>query len=124
MRAGKLVLIVGPGAPQRLLAGALETRGFRALRAASAEEGIRLALDVRPDVVLTELYVPDERGLCVAEILKHDARTAGIPVVVWTARTFPEDRERATRAAADVFLPKPAGIAELLRVVEALAGGA
>jgi DNA-binding response OmpR family regulator len=116
----KLVLIVGLGETPRLLAGVLETRGFRALRAASGEEGIRLALHVQPDLVVTELYVPDERGLCVAEILKRDTRTAGIAVVVWTARTFPEDRERATRAAADAFLPKPADIAELLRTVEAL----
>ena len=81
-----LVLIVDDNARNRKLAGdVLRVAGFRTLEAATAAEGIAMASEHLPDVVLMDLRLPDADGTEAVRTLRAQPRTSRIPVVAVTA---------------------------------------
>ena len=87
-----LVLIVDDNAKNLKLArDVLLAAGFRTLQAATAAEGIALANEHLPDVVLLDLRLPDMDGADVARRLANGARTAAIPVVAFSSLAFDDD---------------------------------
>lgn len=86
MLAGPLVLIVDDNDRNRKLArDVLRMAGFRTLEAATAAEGIALASEQVPDVILMDLRLPDLDGGGAARMLRAGPRTSRIPVVAVTA---------------------------------------
>lgn len=86
MQAVPLVLIVDDNDRNRKLArDVLRLAGFRLLEAATAAEGIALASENLPDVILMDLRLPDLDGSEAVRLLRADPRTSGIPVVAVTA---------------------------------------
>lgn len=85
----------------------LEHFGYCVLLAGDGGEGIRLAGEKRPDLILLDIDIPVLDGLAVARHLKADPATAGIPLVALTAHSQPEDREQARVAGFDGYLAKP-----------------
>lgn len=94
--------------------------GFRVRAATTPEDGVRLALTDRPDIVLTELFSRTDDGWWILEALRHDPATAGIPIIALTAHAMADDRRRA--ALADVFLPKPCDLPRIVTEAERLCG--
>jgi two-component system cell cycle response regulator DivK len=81
-----LVLIVDDSARNRKLASdVLRAAGFRTLEAVTGAEGIALASEHLPDVILMDLRLPDLDGTEAARMLRADPRTSGIPVLAVTA---------------------------------------
>ncbi len=80
---------------------------FRTHRALNGEEGISKAFDLVPDVILTDVMMPGKDGFEVCRVLKADARTSHVPVIVLTAITDLEEKIRGLYEGADDFLPKP-----------------
>ena len=81
-----LVLIVDDSARNRKLAGdVLRVAGFRVLEAGTAADGIALAAEHLPDVILMDLRLPDLDGAGAARTLRAQARTSPIPIVALTA---------------------------------------
>jgi two-component system, cell cycle response regulator DivK len=70
---------------RKLARDVLGATGFLTLEAATAAEGIALATEHLPDVILLDLRLPDMDGAAAARILKDDARTAAIPLVAMSA---------------------------------------
>ena len=106
-----LVLIVDDNARNRKLAGdVLRAAGLRTVEAASGGEGIALAAEQLPDVILLDLELPDMQGTDVARELRERARTARIPVVALSARRFDGDRNRLLAAHFAGYLEKPIDI--------------
>jgi two-component system cell cycle response regulator DivK len=86
MSALPLVLIVDDNDRNRKLArDVLRMAGIRTLEAATATEGIAIASEHLPDVILMDLRLPDLDGTGAARLLRADPRTARIPVVAMTA---------------------------------------
>ena len=78
-----------------LVSAVLGPQGYRVLQAPGGEEGVRIAVQERPALVIVDLLMPGTDGFDVVEQLRGDPRTADIPVVVLTAKTIGEaDRER------------------------------
>ena len=86
----------------------LEHYGFRVRIAKDGSEGVRLASEERPDLILLDIDIPVLDGFEVARQLKAAEATSRIPIVALTAHTTPEDRDRATAAGFDGYLAKPA----------------
>jgi len=108
-----LVLIVDDNARNRKLAGdVLRAAGLRTVEAASGGEGIALAAERLPDVILLDLELPDMQGTDVARELRDGARTARIPVVALSARRFDGDRNRLLAAHFAGNLEKPIDVGE------------
>ena len=113
MSEGPLVLIVDDEERNRKLArDVLQFSGFRTLEAGTAEDGLSLVAEQRPDLVLMDIRLPGMSGIDAVTLLKRDAGTASIPVVALTASTMRGDRERFLAAGFDGYLEKPIAIKE------------
>jgi CheY-like chemotaxis protein len=84
----------------------LRAHGHRMLEAANGRDGLSLARDERPDLILVDHHMPDMDGLAVVEALKSDAGTRGIPVVAFTSGTAAQ-ANKLIRAGCIGFIPKP-----------------
>lgn len=85
----------------------LEAAGYIVLRANAAEEGLQLARESRPDLVLMDVSLPGMDGLEATAALKKDPATARIPVVALTAHAMKGDEEKAMSAGCAGYLTKP-----------------
>lgn len=95
----------------------LDHHGFRVIQAVTGLEGLRLARQERPDVIVLDISIPELNGWEVSKRLKADESTAGIPVVIVTAHASPGDRQRARRLGCAGFLTKPCDPARILEFV-------
>ncbi|RMF28194.1 MAG: response regulator, partial [Chloroflexi bacterium] len=105
-----------------LLEQVLQERGFTVLAAYRGEEGLALAREHQPDLILLDLKIPGLDGYTTLTRLKEDPTTREIPVVVMTASlTEPErHREKVLALGASHFLTKPFAIEMLLEEIERL----
>ena len=109
----ELILIVDDNENNRKLArDVLEFAGFRTLEAAGGAEGLSLAVEHRPDLVLMDIRMPDMNGTEAVRKLKQDKRTAAIHVVALTSSTMKGDRERFLADGFDGYLEKPIRVRE------------
>ena len=107
------VLVVDDNADdRRIYAALLEHYGFRALTATDGLEGIRVALDELPDLIIMDLMMPGISGLYAVEVLKSMEETRDIPVVAISHYDWREDEVKS--AGSDSYLPKPFGSQALL----------
>jgi len=119
-----LVLIVDDNVDAReMYAIYLEHAGFRALEADDGETAIEIARRERPAVILMDATMPRMDGWEAARLLKSDAATRDIPLIMLTAHAFEEHKQRAADAGADAFLAKPVLPDELaMEIRKVLAG--
>ena len=126
--AGELILIVEDNEKNRkLVRDVLQVKGYRTVETESAEEGIRLAQETSPALVLMDLQLPGMNGIEALGRLRADERTKGIPVIAVTASAMTQNREQIMAAGFDGYQTKPISVREFLETVrQALArrGGA
>ena len=109
-----LVLIVDDNDRNRKLAGdVLRSAGFRTIEAATAAEGIALASEHRPDVILMDLRLPDLDGAEAVRMLRAEPRTSHIPVVAVTALPLDFSEDWLLDAGFAGYVVKPIDIDEL-----------
>ena len=96
----------------------LEVEGHRVSVAATGAEGLRLARELRPDLLVLDLMLPDLDGYRVLETLRDEGHE--LPVLILTARQEERDKVRGFRLGADDYVTKPFGLDELLARVGAL----
>jgi PAS domain S-box-containing protein len=97
----------------------LEPR-FRVIEAVDGQEGLAVARLRLPDLVISDVMMPGMDGYELCRILKTDAETDFIPVILLTARATREDRMTGLKKQADVYLTKPFEVEELLTHVDNL----
>jgi two-component system, cell cycle response regulator DivK len=106
--ANELILIVDDNEQNlRLARKVLQFAGFRTLEAAGGVEGLSLAVEHRPDLILLDIRMPDMKGTEVLQELREDERTTAIPVIAFTSSTMRGDRERFLADGFDGYLEKP-----------------
>jgi two-component system phosphate regulon response regulator PhoB len=98
----------------------LKLAGHEVLDATHGQEGLNLAREHKPDLVLLDLMLPDVTGTEVCRALKDDAGTRGIPVVILTARGEEIDRVVGFELGADDYVTKPFSVRELLLRIRAV----
>ena len=105
-----------------LIAAVLRQTGAVPFVAANAHDGVGMAAQVRPDVLVCDLAMPDKDGLVVVREIKSWAAEAGVilPALALSAYARPEDRDRALAAGFDLYLAKPVDPSELVRAVARL----
>jgi len=100
------------------LAMNFSVRGYRVLLAADGEEGMRLAFDSRPELIVLDINLPGFSGLEILEELRQRGQT--VPVLILSARGRVSQKVEGLALGADDYLAKPFELAELLARVEAL----
>ena len=116
--ARELILIVEDNEKNMKLArDVLQFHGFRTLEATTAPEGLALAVEHHPDLILMDIQLPGMDGLTALQRLRADPSTATIKVIALTAFAMKDDRERFVSAGFDGYLSKPISVRELPRVI-------
>jgi CheY-like chemotaxis protein len=112
--ANESILIVEDNEKNRKLArDVLTFRGYKVTVAENAEDGLKIARETPPDLVLMDIHLPGMSGIEALGELRAQESTRDIPVLAFTASVMPQDRHTITNAGFDGFLSKPIAIKEL-----------
>lgn len=95
----------------------LEKEGFQVVTAGSGNEGIRLACEEKPDIIICDIMMPEMDGFEVLKQLSANKRTSSIPFVFLTARAEMSDLRQGMDLGADDYLVKPFRAADLIKAV-------
>ena len=102
----------------KLVRDVLQVKGYETVEAGSGEEGLKLARDRKPDLVLMDIQLPGMSGIDALKALRADPQTAAIPVVAITASVMQTDRQQIVGAGFDGFIEKPVNLKNLLDTVQ------
>ena len=103
----------------KLVRDVLQVKGFSTLEAGTAEDGIQLAREHKPDLILMDIHLPGISGIEALKVLRGEAATAAIPVIAVTASVMQQDRKQITEAGFDAYVGKPINLKEFLDAVRA-----
>ena len=104
----------------KLARDVLQAKGYRTIEAITGEEGVKLAGERKPDLVLMDIQLPGINGIEAFKQIRGNAATQAIPVVALTASVTPTDRSAINAAGFDAFLGKPINLKEFLDTVKRL----
>jgi two-component system cell cycle response regulator DivK len=119
--ATELILIVEDNSRNlKLVRDTLQVRGYQTVEAGTGEEGVQLARERRPALVLMDIHLPGISGIEALEQLRADPTTRAIPVVAVTASVMDQSRQKVMAAGFDGFQGKPISVRELLETVRGI----
>ena len=117
----KRILIVEDNELNRdMLARRLQRADFDVSMASDGEEGVALAIQLVPDLVIMDLSLPKLDGWAATAQLKATPETSAVPVLALTAHAMDSDRQRALDAGCDDYDTKPVEFARLLEKIRAM----
>ena len=117
----ELILIIEDHVLNRkLVRDVLGAKGYRTIESETAEEGIRLAREKKPDLILMDIQLPGISGIEAQRQLRDDAQTRSIPVIAITASVMPKNRTDIVAAGFDNFVFKPISVAALLKTIRSI----
>ena len=106
--AGELILIVEDNEKNRKLErDILQFHGYRTAEADNAEDGIRLAQESLPALILMDIQLPRMNRIEALHVLRGDTRTRAVPVIAVTASAMSQDRQKIMAAGFDGYQAKP-----------------
>ena len=108
----------------KLARDVLQAKGYKTLEAVTGEEGVTLAKQHVPDLVLMDIQLPGINGIEAFKQIRADSRSAKVPVVALTASVTPTDRSAINAAGFDAFVSKPINLKEFVDTVKRLVEGA
>ena len=80
---------------------------YSVVKAADGNEGLKIAFDQIPDLILCDIMLPGKDGLEIASVLKSDFRTSHIPIILLTAKNTTEQQIEGIKAGVDAYITKP-----------------
>jgi two-component system cell cycle response regulator DivK len=101
----------------KLVRDVLQFKGYQTLEATCGREGVRMATEHLPDLVLMDIQLPDINGItALAEIRAHP-HGRNIPVFAVTASVMPHDQQRIEASGFDAFISKPINVKSFVETV-------
>lgn len=116
-RSPKILVIDDDFANRRVLQLVLKRNGYRAYLAGDGCEGLRVAQETQPDLILLDFFMPGEDGFEVLIQLKADDRLKNIPVVIFTVLVREESERKALELGAAAYVTKPFDIDEVITCI-------
>jgi CheY-like chemotaxis protein len=107
---------------RELYADHLSTRGYDVLQAVNGEEALEASFSDRPTLIIMDLDMPVMDGWTAIRILKNDARTKDVPIIVLTGNQTRRDLRAARAAGATTILTKPSTFREMRAAIAAALG--
>jgi CheY-like chemotaxis protein len=120
LRMARILVVDDETTTCRTIARLLRTEGHVAVCAAGGAEALGQLGNQTPDLVILDLMMPPPNGLDVLDAMRHDRRLEDVPVVVYTAASDPQTRERAMQMGASEYLNKGLGWAALYQEIAKL----
>lgn len=120
MISQNILIVEDDEALLELLVWSFEAEGFSVRKTASGAEALVMVREQLPDAVLLDWMIEEIPGIEVCRQLRRMEETAGVPIVMLTARTDEEDRIRGLETGADDFVTKPFSPREVVARIHAL----
>ncbi len=98
----------------------LEAKGYTVIASDNGEEGLRLAFEQRPNLVLMDIQLPGIDGVEAFAQIRAEPSTADVPVVAFTASVTANDRSRVADAGFDAFVSKPIDLKSFLSTIQGI----
>src|SRR5438128_8175150 len=119
--ANELILIVEDNPKNlKLVRDTLQVKGYQTIEAETGEEGVRLAHERHPALILMDIQLPGISGIEALQQLRAEQATRGIPIMAMTASVMTADRQKITDAGFDAFQSKPLKVSDFVAAVERL----
>ena len=93
---------------------------YNVLQARNGKEGVETAIKESPDLILSDVMMPEMDGIELCKTIKNDIRVSHIPVVLLTAKTSFETQAEGFKSGADIYIPKPFDLGLLKMQIESL----
>ena len=103
----KILIIEDNEQNMYLMTFLLESYGYEIVQAYNGKDGIRLAKELKPKVILLDIQLPEINGYQVAEEIRKDSSLTGVPIIAVTSFAMAGDKERALAAGATGYIEKP-----------------
>ncbi|EKD27933.1 MAG: response regulator receiver protein [uncultured bacterium] len=118
MREKKILIVDDEKYVLEMIQMRLLEEGYDVSISSNPEDGIRKAIDIKPDLIIMDLIMQDMSGIDAIKILKLKPQTKNIPVIVLTGKTLEEDKSEAIKAGATGFISKPILPNRLIQEIE------
>jgi DNA-binding response OmpR family regulator len=119
---GRVLVVDDDEVIRQLIAVNLTLEGFDVVTAVDGRDCLEKVVEAHPDVITLDVMMPRLDGWVTASQLRRNPATAGIKVVLITARAQEDDKSRGREIGVDAYLTKPFDPAEMIRVIRELAG--
>jgi len=114
----KLILLVDDSQTQLLMLQiSLEKMGFEVINASDGLEGVSRAFADQPDLIISDIMMPELNGYQLCRLLKNDKKTRHIPIILLTSLDQPQDRFWGIRAGAEQYIVKNSDLSDLKKVI-------
>ena len=119
----KKILIVDDEADiVEILQFVLEAEGFECITAFDGEEGLKLAREIHPDLIILDVMMPKINGYKISRLLKYDNKYKDIPILMITARSQDEDKVIGEETGANEYITKPFVVDDVVQRVKSYLG--
>ena len=108
----------------KLVRDVLRFKGYETIEAMTAEEGLRLAREELPSLILMDIQLPDFDGITALMRLRADQLTRETPVLAVSASAMPDDQQKIIASGFNAYITKPIDILHLIETVERFIGKA
>jgi two-component system cell cycle response regulator DivK len=115
----KTILIVEDNEKNmKLVRDILRHHGHQTIEAASGLDGVRLAHERRPDLVLMDIQLPDIDGIEALKRIRGERALDAVPVIAVSASVMPDDQQKIVTSGFDAFVTKPINLKQFLATVQ------
>ena len=122
--AGELILIIEDNEKNRKLArDVLQVKGYKTIESETAEDGLKLALEKSPALVLMDIQLPGMDGITALKQLRANPQTKSVPVIAITASTMTNNRQAMLAEGFDGYQSKPISVKDFLGELERVLAG-
>jgi CheY-like chemotaxis protein len=119
--AGELILVVEDNEKNRkLVRDVLTFKGYSIVEADNGEDGVRLAGERLPKLILMDIQLPGIDGIEALRRIRANEATRAIPIIAVTASAMDRDRQQIMAAGFDGYQSKPLNVKEFMAAVEAI----
>ncbi len=119
---GTILVVEDTPSEMELMSHYLRESGYSVINAVSAKDALNLAIEQKPDVIVTDVVMPGMSGFELCRSLKKHPATEKVPIVICTSKNQEIDRLWGMRQGADAYVTKPFTREQLIRAVKLVAG--
>ena len=118
----KILIVDDEAVIIEILQFVLEAQGYECMTAFDGEDGLKLAREANPDLIILDVMMPKINGYKVSRFLKFDEKYKNIPIFMLTARSQEEDKVIGEQTGADEYITKPFKIEDVVEKVKRYLG--
>jgi two-component system cell cycle response regulator DivK len=102
----------------KLVRDILRHNGYRTLEATTGAEGVRIAIESRPDLVLMDIQLPDIDGIEALRRIRAEPALDRVPVIAVSASVMPDDQQKIVTSGFEAFVTKPINLKHFLETIK------